>query len=314
MLGRKSNTNRPVLTGRARRQKGKHMTRHPVVESFWDEPTGSWQYVFHDPETMKGAIVDPVWNFDPLSGATYPQDAQRILDYVKNAGITVEWILDTHPHADHFSAAGWLKDQLGAPTAIGEHVVKVQALWQKIYNLGDEFVADGRQWDRLMRDGETFLVGNLPVQVMFSPGHTMASVTYVVGDAAFVHDTLMMPDTGTSRADFPGGSSAELYHSLQRILALPDETRLYIGHDYAPDRPAACMATVAEHRASNIHLKDDPDQAAYQKIRDERDATLPLPKLMLAALQINIRGGRAPAAEDNGRSYLKIPLDYFAPR
>lgn len=290
------------------------MTCHPVVESFWDEPTGSWQYVFHDPATMKGAIVDPVWNFDPLSGATSTHDAQRILDYVQRKGITVEWILDTHPHADHFSAAGWLKDRLGAPTAIGEHVVKVQALWQKIYNLGDEFNADGRQWDRLLRDGETFMVGDLPVRVMFSPGHTMASVTFVAGDAAFVHDTLMMPDSGTSRADFPGGSSADLYDSLQRILALPAETRLYVGHDYAPDRPAACMATVTEHRTSNIHLADDPDQATYQERRDTRDATLPLPKLMLAALQINIRGGRAPAAEDDGRSYLKLPLDYFTPR
>jgi glyoxylase-like metal-dependent hydrolase (beta-lactamase superfamily II) len=197
------------------------MTHSPVVASFWDAQTGSWQYVFHDPDTMKGAIVDPVWNFDPLSGATATRDAQKILDYVRQAGITVDWILDTHPHADHFSAAVWLKDRLGVKTGIGEHVRKVQALWKDIYNLGDEFNADGHQWDRLFRDGETFIVGSLPVRVMFSPGHTMASVTYIAGDAAFVHDTLMMPDSGTSRADFPGGSSAALYDSLQRILALP---------------------------------------------------------------------------------------------
>ncbi len=170
------------------------------------------------------------------------------------------------------------------------------------------------QWDHLFADGDTFMVGNLEVKVMFSPGHTMASVTYVVGDAAFVHDTLMMPDSGTSRADFPGGSSAALYDSITQIMALPDATRLYVGHDYAPNRDAACMATVAEHRAQNIHLADAPDKAAFQSRRDARDATLPLPKLMLAALQINIRGGRAPQAESNGRSYLKLPLDYFEER
>ncbi|MFN3723481.1 MAG: MBL fold metallo-hydrolase [Paracoccaceae bacterium] len=290
------------------------MTQSPVVASFWDEPTGSWQYVVHDSATLRGAIIDPVWNFDPLSGATSTRDAHKILAYVQENGITVDWILDTHPHADHFSAAAWLKDRLGAPTAIGEHVVKVQKLWKDIYHLGDDFQADGHQWDRLFADGETFQLGHLPVQVMFCPGHTMASVTYVVGDAAFVHDTLMMPDSGTSRADFPGGSSSDLYDSLRRILALPPETRLYVGHDYAPDRPVACMATVAEHRAANIHLSDAPDRATFQARRDARDATLPLPKLMLAALQINIRGGRAPEPEANGRRYLKLPLDCFEAR
>ncbi|MDR9394663.1 MAG: MBL fold metallo-hydrolase [Roseovarius sp.] len=287
----------------------------PTVKSFWDEPTGSWQYVFHDPATMKGAIVDPVLNYDPQAGATRPHSAQEILDYVRDAGIEIVWILDTHPHADHFSAAPWLKEQLGAPTAIGEHVVKVQKLWKDIYNLPEDFPTDGRQWDRLFADGEEFRVGEIPVRVMFSPGHTLASITYVAGDAAFVHDTFMMPDSGTSRADFPGGSSKELYDSIQAILALPDATRLYVGHDYAPKgRAAACMATVADHKAANIHLKDAPSEAEYRQVRDARDATLPLPRLMLAALQINIRGGRKPDPEDNGRAYLKIPLDYFEPR
>lgn len=291
------------------------MTTSPVVQSFWDEPTGSWQYVFHDPATMKGAIVDPVWDYDPNAGATRPTNAQAILDYIEEAGIEIVWILDTHPHADHFSAAPWFKERLGAPTAIGEKVVGVQKLWKDIYNLGEDFPTDGSQWDRLFADGETFHVGEIEVSVMFSPGHTMASITYVAGDAAFVHDTLMMPDSGTSRADFPGGSSAALYDSLQRILALPDDTRLYVGHDYRPNgRAAECMATVADHKAANIHLRDAPDEAEYRAVRDARDATLPLPKLMLAALQVNIRGGRYPAAEDNGRSYLKIPLDYFDPR
>lgn len=290
------------------------MRTRPIVAAFWDKPTGSWQYVFHDPQTMKGAIVDPVWNFDPFSGATSLQDAQKILAYVRASGITVEWVLDTHPHADHFSAGVWLKDQLGAKTGIGEHVVKVQALWKDIYNLGDDVLTDGSQWDHLFAGGETFMIGNLEVKVMFSPGHTMASVSYLVGDAAFVHDTLMMPDSGTSRADFPGGSSAALYDSIMQIMALPAKTRLYVGHDYAPDRDATCMATVADHRAGNIHLADNPDKAAFQKRRDARDRTLPLPKLMLAALQVNIRGGRAPAPENNGRRYLKLPLDFFEAR
>lgn len=287
---------------------------NPTVKSFWDEQTGSWQYVVHDPATMTGAIVDPVWNYDPLSGATATRDAQCILDYVRDTGIKVEWILDTHPHADHFSAAVWLQERLGGKRGIGEHVVKVQAVWRDIYNLGKEVPTDGRQWDHLFRDGETFMLGELTVRVMFSPGHTMASIMFIAGDAAFVHDTLMMPDSGTSRADFPGGSSAALYDSVQHILALPPETRLYVGHDYAPDRPAACMATVADHRASNIHMKDAPDLATFQALRDARDATLELPKLMLAALQVNIRGGRLPEPEDNGRSYLKLPVGYFEER
>ncbi|MCI2394125.1 MBL fold metallo-hydrolase [Aliiroseovarius sediminis] len=287
---------------------------NPIVKGLWDEPTGSWQYVFHDPDTMKGAIVDPVLDYDPLAGATSTANAERLLDYVNKTGIKLEWILDTHPHADHFSAAQWLKAQTGAPTAIGANVTDVQKLWQGIYNLPDDFPTDGSQWDRLFADGDTFMVGNVPVTVMFSPGHTLASITYVAGDAAFVHDTLMMPDSGSSRADFPGGSSAALYDSISAILALPDETRVFVGHDYAPDREARCEATVAEHRAANIHWKDAPTKAEYRALRDARDATLPLPKLMLAALQINIRGGRLPDAESNGRSYLTVPLNYFESR
>jgi glyoxylase-like metal-dependent hydrolase (beta-lactamase superfamily II) len=287
---------------------------NPVVKGFWDEPTGSWQYVFHDPDTMKGAIIDPVLDFDPLAGATSTKNAEQLLDYVNQQGIDLVWILDTHPHADHFSAGPWLKQQTGAQTGIGQKVTGVQSLWQGIYNLPEDFPTDGSQWDRLFADGDTFMVGNVPVTVMFSPGHTLASITYLAGNAAFVHDTLMMPDSGSSRADFPGGSSAELYNSISAILALPEDTRVFVGHDYAPDRDAACEASVAEHRASNIHWKDDPSEAEYCALRDARDATLPLPRLMLAALQVNIRGGRLPAAEDNGRSYLKLPLNYFESR
>ncbi len=290
------------------------MTASPIVEAFWDQPTGSWQYVFHDPTTMQGAIVDPVWNFDSRAGAITTEDADRILAYVERTGIEIAWILDTHPHADHFSAAPYLKAKLGAPTAIGARVVEVQKLWQQIYNL-PEFPADGRQWDRLFADGETFMVGTIPVRVLFSPGHTLASISYVAGDAAFVHDTLMMPDSGTSRADFPGGDAARLYRSIQAILALPDATRLFVGHDYAPNgREPLCEATVAEHRARNIHLAGGVSEADFVARRTARDRTLPLPKHMLAALQVNIRGGRKPEPEGNGRSYLKIPLDYFEPR
>jgi glyoxylase-like metal-dependent hydrolase (beta-lactamase superfamily II) len=288
---------------------------NPTVKAFWDEPTGSWQYVFHDPATMKGAIVDPVLDFDPRSGSTTTENAERILSYIEEAGIEVEWILDTHPHADHFSAADWLSEKLDVPTAIGAQVTGVQKLWKGIYNLPDDYDVDGRQWDRLFEDGDVFQIGEVPVKVMHSPGHTLASITYVAGNAAFVHDTLMMPDSGSSRADFPGGSSKALYQSIQAILALPDSTRVFVGHDYAPDgRDAACEATVAEHKKSNIHFKDDPSEEEFKEVRDARDQTLSLPKLMLAALQINIRGGRLPKAEDNGRSYLKIPLNYFSPR
>lgn len=189
---------------------------NPIVKGFWDQPTGSWQYVFHDPDTMKGAIIDPVLDFDPLAGATSTANAQRLLDYVRATGITLEWILDTHPHADHFSAAQWLKAQTGAPTAIGAHVTGVQKLWQQIYNLPLDFATDGSQWDRLFADGDCFMVGNVPVRVIFSPGHTLASITYVAGDAAFVHDTLMMPDSGSSRADFPGAVRRRFTTALLR--------------------------------------------------------------------------------------------------
>ncbi|MEM6693434.1 MAG: MBL fold metallo-hydrolase [Pseudomonadota bacterium] len=289
------------------------MTRNPIVQSFWDEPTGSWQYVFHDPATLKGAIVDPVWNFDANSATTDTQSAQAILDYVVETGIDVDWVLDTHPHADHFSAGPWLKQHLNAKTGIGENVTGVQRLWREIYHLGDALTCDGSQWDRLFADGERFRLGELDVDVLFSPGHTLASVSYIVGDAAFVHDTLMMPDCGSSRADFPGGSSADLYDSVQRILALPSDTKLYIGHDYRPGgrAPANC-ATVAEQKADNIHFKNDVSKLDYCALRDARDQTLPLPRLMLAALQVNIRGGRLPQPEADGKSYLKIPLNAFS--
>ncbi len=290
------------------------MTASPIVKGFYEAATGSWQYVFHDPGTMKGAIVDPVWNFDPQAAATTLDSAQEILDYVRDQGIDIAWILDTHPHADHFSAAVWLSEQLGAPRAIGEKVTEVQKLWSDIYNYSD-FPCDGRQWDRLFAEGDDFMVGELPVKVMFSPGHTLASITYVAGDAAFVHDTLMIPERGTSRADFPGGSASDLWQSIRAILDLPPGTRLFVGHDYPGDgEEPATGQTVAQHRAGNIHVKDGIARDEFIATREGRDRTLPLPDRMLAALQVNIRGGRKPEPEPGGKRYLKIPLDQFEPR
>ncbi len=287
-------------------------TTRPVVASFYDAATGSWQYVVHDPATKKAATIDVVWNFDPAEARTSTESADEVLAYVEKEGLDVVWILDTHPHADHLIAGPYLQATLGAPRAIGAKVTGVQELWRAIYDLGEDFPIDGRQWDRLFADGDTFAIGELEARVMFSPGHTLASITYVVGDCAFVHDTLMMPDSGTSRADFPGGDAGQLYDSIQRILSLPDATRLFVGHDYGPNgRAPACESTVAEQRRTNKHVGGGVGKADYVRVREERDATLKLPDRMLAALQINIRGGRKPEPHANGTSYLRIPLDRF---
>jgi len=285
------------------------MARSPEVTAFHDPRTGSVQYVVADPATKACAIIDPVHNFDEKSGQTATRHADRLLAFLAERGYRLAWILDTHPHADHFSAAGYLKAKTGAPTAIGAKVTAVQALWKDFYNW-PEFPADGSQWDRLFADGEHFRLGEIDVAVMHSPGHTLASVTYVIGDAAFIHDTLFMPDSGTARCDFPGGSAAALWRSIQAILALPDGTRLFTGHDYQPEgRPARWESTVAEQKATNIHLTQYPTEASFVAAREARDRTLPMPKLILHALQVNTNGGRLPEPEDNGRRYLKIPLD-----
>lgn len=220
--------------------------------------------------------------------------------------------MDTHPHADHFSAARYLKSKTAAPTAIGERVVDVQKLWKGIYNWPD-LAEDGSQWDRLFKDGESFKLGNIDASIMFSPGHTMASITYVIGDAAFVHDTLFMPDSGTARADFPGGSASRLYRSIMAILALPGETRVFTGHDYQPDgREPLWESTVAEQKATNTHMSTCRNEAEFVAVREARDRSLPMPKLILHALQININGGQLPPPEANGKRYLKFPLDALA--
>ncbi|WP_027134830.1 MBL fold metallo-hydrolase [Geminicoccus roseus] len=283
-------------------------TRRPDVQGFFDPRTGSVQYVVGDPEARACAIIDPVLDFEEKSGATGTGNADRLLAYVAERGWTVAWILDTHPHADHFSAAGYLKDRTGAPTAIGEQVVAVQRLWKDIYHWPD-FPADGSQWDRLFADGDRFRIGGLEARVMFSPGHTLASITYVVGDAAFIHDTLFMPDSGTARTDFPGGSATQLWQSIQAILALPEHTRLFTGHDYRPEGRQPCWeSSIGAQKRENAHLAGK-SEAEFVALRQARDRTLPMPRLILHALQVNIRAGRLPEPESNGRRYLKMPLD-----
>lgn len=282
----------------------------PVVSGFFEERTSSIQYVVADPETRRCAIIDPVLDFEEKSGSVATHSADKLLDHIRDQRYELQWILDTHPHADHFSAAGYLKDKTGVPTAIGAKVVDVQKLWQKLYNLADTFPTDGCQWDRLFADGDQFEIGALPVRVMFSPGHTLASITYVIGDAAFIHDTLFMPDGGTARTDFPGGDARELWRSIQRILSLPVDTRLFTGHDYRPNgRKPVWESSIAQQKAGNIHLKAGPTEEAFVAFRQARDRTLPMPRLILHALQVNIRGGRLPEPEADGRRYLKIPID-----
>lgn len=280
----------------------------PEVIGFYHEATGSIAYLVIDPATKHAAIIDPVLDYDEKSGRVWHDAADALLAAIRERGLKIDWILDTHPHADHFSAAPYLKEKLGAPMAIGEKITIAQGIWTKIYNLPANAFS-GSAWDRLFKDGDTFKIGSLDGRVMFSPGHTACSITYVIGDAAFVHDTIFQPDYGTARCDFPGGSARELYRSIQAILALPDATRMFTGHDYRPNgRPAAWESTVGEQKRTNPHLKGNPSEQEFVQTREARDKTLPMPKLILHALQVNLRGGRLPAPENNGRSYLKIPV------
>ncbi|MCY0095492.1 MBL fold metallo-hydrolase [Hoeflea ulvae] len=283
------------------------------VTGFYDADTGSIQYLVSDPETGKGAVIDTVMGFDPAQASTDSSGAQEILAFARSANIEITWILDTHPHADHLMASSWLKQQLGAPNAIGEKVCEIAGLWRELYHMPGAFDPP-RDFDRLFADGDTFEIGSLPVRVMLTPGHTLGSITYVVGaDAAFVNDTFMQPDVGTSRADFPGGSAAELYDSLQAILALSDDTRLFVGHDYGTDEreDPAWESTVGQQRRDNAHLAGNTSKDAYIKLREERDQTLALPDRMLHVLQMNLRAGRLPEPESDGKRYLKIPLNRF---
>ncbi len=284
----------------------------PDVVGFYDEASGSCQYICIDQATKKCALIDVVLDFNPARARTSTESADWALDWIEREGLTLEWILDTHPHADHLMAAAYLKQKTGAPNAIGEKVREIAGLWRDFYNTPGAFDPEA-DFDRLLADGDTFRIGDLDLRVMLSPGHTLGSITYVVGDAVFAHDTFMQPDSGTARADFPGGSAAMLYDSLMAILALPDEFRIFIGHDYGAegrDDPA-WESTVAEQKASNKHLGGGVEKDDYVKVREERDATLNLPDRMLHALQVNLRGGRLPEPEADGNSYFKIPANRF---
>ena len=281
----------------------------PDVTGFHDADTGSVQYVAACPATGRAALIDAVQALDPAAARTSMAPAEALLEHVEREGLTVAWVLDTHPHADHLMASAWLAERTAAPTAIGARTREIASLWRGLYHLPG--LDPEPHFDRLVEDGETLALGDLAIRVALSPGHTLGSVSYLVGDAAFVHDTFMHPDAGTARCDFPGGSAEALWRSLQAILALPEGTRLFVGHDYGAEgrTEPAWESTVAQQREGNVH--PIADREAFVARREARDATLPLPSRMLMALQVNLRGGRAPEPEADGRRYLKIPLDRF---
>lgn len=283
---------------------------NPTVQSFFDPATWTASHVVYANQGSACAVIDSVLDYDPKSGRTGTDSADRLIAFVRDNGLRVEWILETHAHADHLSAAHYLRGQLGGKIAIGAAITEVQKVFAGIFNLEAAFRPDGRQFDKLLHDGENFAIGALGAQAMSVPGHTPACMAYRIGDAVFVGDTLFMPDVGTARCDFPGGDAHALYRSMRRLLSLPAETRLFMCHDYPPgERPAAWQTTVAEQRAANIHIHDGVAENEFVKMRNARDATLEIPVLILPSVQINIRAGDMPPPEDNGVSYLKIPLN-----
>ena len=284
--------------------------RQPRVEAFFHKDTNTFSYVVHEGEGGSAAIVDPVLDYEAASARTSTVSADLLLAFVREQRLTVEWILETHAHADHLSAGGYLHDALGAPLAIGRGIVQVQARFKVLFGLGDEFVADGRQFDRLFADGDTFRIGRLEGRVVATPGHTEDSLTYRIGDAAFIGDTLFAPDNGTARCDFPGGDAVRLYGSIQKILSLPAETRIFLCHDYPPaGREPTAETSIAAQVQNNVHIGHEATQARFVSLRNARDAGLATPRLLLPSLQVNIRGGRLPPADGNGIAYLKLPLD-----
>lgn len=283
---------------------------NPQVESFRDPLTSTFSYVVYDAPGGHAAIIDPVLDYDGPSARTGTALTERLLAFVRKHDLKVDWILETHAHADHLSAGGYLRDQLGAKLAIGRGIITVQERFKQLFNLEPEFVADGSQFDHLFNEGETFTIGALIGHTLATPGHTDDSLTYVIGDAAFIGDTMFAPDTGTARCDFPGGDANKLYDSIHKIFALTADTRIFLCHDYPPgDREPAAQTSVAAQETSNVHVRDGVSQAAFVRMRNERDASLPEPKLILPALQVNIRGGRLPPPDGNGISYLRLPLN-----
>ena len=282
----------------------------PQVHGIFDPATWTVTYVVYEKEGSPCAIIDSVLDYDPKSGRTRTDSADKVIDFVREKNLTVAWILETHAHADHLTAAPYIKKKLGGKTAIGDHISAVQKVFKSIFHLESEFSTDGSQFDHLLKDGERFSIGTLSANTMYVPGHTPACVAYQIADAVFVGDTMFMPDVGTARCDFPGGDAKTLYASAKKILSLPDETRLFMCHDYPPtDRPVAFETTVGEQRRKNIHVHDGISEAAFVDMRTKRDATLEMPVLILPAVQINIRAGDLPPAESNGVAYVKIPLN-----
>ena len=283
---------------------------NPQVKAFFDETTWTVSYAVYDQPGGHCALVDSVLEYDPKSGRTHTRSADALIAFVKEQRLTVQWILETHAHADHLSAAHYLRGQLGGQIAMGAAITQVQGVFKRIFHLGADFEPDGQQFDRLLADGERFAIGELTATALAVPGHTPACMAFQVGDAVWVGDTLFMPDVGTARCDFPGGSAHALYQSVRKLLALPPATRLFMCHDYPPtDRPVAWQSTVAEQRAHNIHMHDGVSEADFVALRTARDATLDMPTLILPAVQVNIRAGALPPAEANGVTYLKIPVN-----
>jgi glyoxylase-like metal-dependent hydrolase (beta-lactamase superfamily II) len=283
----------------------------PVVTAFFDEPTNTISYVVADPVSSSCAVVDSLLDYDAASGRTSTDSADELIAFVKSEGLTVEWIIDTHVHADHLTAAPYVREQLGGKTGIGEHISTVQKVFGDIFNEGQAFHTDGSQFDHLFKDGETYKVGTIESRAIHTPGHTPACMSHLIGDAVFVGDTLFMPDYGTARCDFPGGDAGTLYDSIQTLFALPDETRVFLCHDYkAPGRDTyQWETTIAEEKANNIHVGHEATRDEFIAMRTKRDATLAMPKLILPSVQVNMRAGDMPPPEDNGVRYMKVPIN-----
>lgn len=293
--------------GRAQAEKA----LRPSIAGFFDEATYTVSYVAHDPATLEAAVIDSVLDYEAASGRTSHGSADLIVEYVTSNNLKVTWHIETHAHADHISAAPYLQEKLGGKLAIGKEIVRVQDVFGKLFNAGTDFERDGSQFDHLFADGETFKLGMIEGIALHVPGHTPADMAFIIGDAAFVGDTIFMPDFGTARADFPGGDARQLFQSIRRLLSLPDETRLFLCHDYkAPGRDVfAWETTVKQQRTSNVHVKDGVTEDEFVEMRTTRDATLAMPNLIMPSVQVNIRGGRLPAPEENGVSYIKIPVN-----
>ena len=287
-----------------------NLKRNADIKAFFDPGTWTFTYVVYAGESSPCVVIDSVMNYDPKSGRTTTQSADEVIAFIEKQKLQLEWILETHAHADHLTAAPYLQSKLGGKIVIGDHITNVQNVFKGIFNLDNRFAVDGSQFERLLKDGESLAFGNLLLKALYVPGHTPACMAYEIGDALFVGDTLFMPDVGTARCDFPGGNAKNLYQSIQKILAYPNETKLYMCHDYPPsDRPVAHLSTVGEQKQGNIHVHDGITEDEFIQMRNQRDATLEMPNLILPSIQVNIRAGHLPEPEANGKSYLKIPVN-----